>query len=168
MRIIDMHDLKYEKKSKVTMDADVFSLFGRHGDKIPITEKDGLRPIGTSNLTRPICYKEREALETIFNNRTNFQLIGLPSIPKQETMHLSGAVRNMKDFECSKYKIEELNNYLEDDEMSQLLAEAEDATIDIILTCSPKLLEIRIELRDKGVVNVEIMRPSEYVRNYLS
>jgi len=160
-----MEGSKSEKRQKVTMDSDVFSLFGRNYYNISI--KEGLRPAGTSKLTRPICdEKDKEALDTIFNNRINFQLIGLPSIPKQETMHLSLVIRNMEDFECAQHKIDEINKYLEDEELSQLLAEAEYTKIDILLTCSTKLLEKRTKLRDKGLVTIEIMRPSEYVAQY--
>lgn len=172
-----MDGSKSGKKQKVTMDSDVFSLFGH---KIPakdglradgtggqkprsVTQKKELRQEGTSKSTRPICDKEREALETletIFDKRSYLKLIALPSIPKQETMHPS--IRRM-DFECPQDKINEIDSCLEDEELSQLLAEAEYAKIDVFITCSPKLLEKRTELKDKDVVNVEIMRPSEYL-----
>lgn len=67
------------------------------------------------------------------------------------------------DFECQQHKINEIDKCLEDEKLSQPLAEAEYAKIDVFITCSPNLLEKRTELRDKDVVKVEIMRPSEYV-----
>ena len=76
-------------------------------------------------------------------------------------MHLS--IRKMGDFECPQHKINEIEECVEDEELSQLLAEAEYAKIDVFITCSPKLLEKKRKLRDKGIVKVEIMRPSEYV-----
>jgi len=158
-----MDGSKSGKEQKVTMDGDVFSLF-RHKGPRPV-ETEELRQEGTSKSTRLICDKEREALETletIFNKGKSYlNLIVLPSIPKQDTMHLS--IRKMRDFECPRHKINEIEECVEDEELSQLLAEAEYAKIVVFITCSLKLLEKKIKLRDKGIVKVEIMRPSEYV-----
>lgn len=74
-----MDGSKSGKKQKVTMDSDVFSLFshkippkeglppvGTGGQKLrPDTQEKKLRQEGTRKLTRPICGKEREALETL-------------------------------------------------------------------------------------------------------
>jgi len=150
------------------MDSDVFSLFGSQDDKIAFPHKEGLRLIGKSNRTRPICEnEEKRALKTIFINRINFQFIKLPIISEHETVHLSGVIRNMDTLECPQHLIDQLDNYLENEELSQLLAEAEIAKTDILLTCSKKLLEINLKLREKDIASVEIMKPSEFVAKFL-
>jgi hypothetical protein len=158
----DMDDSKSGKEQKVTMDSDVFSSLGRHDDDIHIPE--GLR--------RPGGAEERKALKTIFDNRSKFKLIRLSGVPEEETRHLSGLVRiynNTNDSESPEiiHKMEELSNIFEDEKLGppefKLVAEAEDAEINIILTFYPTLIEMGKKLRGKGIVKVEIMWPSEYV-----
>jgi hypothetical protein len=155
-----MHILQSKKKLKVTMDDDVFSLFEQPDYYIPVDVREGLRQEGIRGQTRLLGgAKEREALKIIFKNRNSFQLKKLTDVTKEEISPLI------------KQKTEELSNYFEDDELDlterQLLAEAENAKIDVLLTFSPIFVEQGKKLRKKGIVEVEIMKPSEYVRKYL-
>jgi len=63
--------------------------------------------------------------------------------------------------------MEEISNIFEDEKLGppefKLVAEAEDAEINIILTFYPTLIKMGKKLRGKGIVKVEIMWPSEYV-----
>ncbi|MGO8763214.1 MAG: hypothetical protein ACLP2P_11725 [Desulfobaccales bacterium] len=155
-----MDSSKSEKKHKVAMDNDVSSLFGSHDDNFPVYQREGTRLEGTGGQTRLLGgTEERKALKTIFINLNKFQLIRLPGVPNEEiTTEI-------------KQKMAEISNYFEDDELEQterqLLAEAENAKINILLTFKPTLVEQGKKLGSKGVLKVEIMQPSVYVRNYL-
>lgn len=165
-----------EKKHKITMDEDVFSVFGRHEDKIPIHHKEGTRLEGTGR-GRPLGgEEEREALITIYNNHNKYQLIRLPAIAEHNVKHLSWLVRNYdytNKFNCAETKIkeEELRNFLEGENLGQkelqLVAEAENANIDILLTFNPTLIKEVKKVKAKGVLKIDIMKPSAYVQKYL-
>ncbi|MEJ2071144.1 MAG: hypothetical protein P8X65_06150 [Syntrophobacterales bacterium] len=156
-----------EKKHKITMDEDVFSVFGRHEDKV-FVHQGQRRPLGGED--------EIVALKTIFENFNKFQLIGLPAVAEKNIVHLQSLVRtynykNILNRAEIKLKIEELRNCFEDEKLGQeefqLVAEAENANIGILLTFNPTLIDEGKRLRVKDILKVEIMKPSGYVRKYL-
>ena len=172
-----MNDLQFVIKPKITMDEDVFSSFGHHEDELSACHGEESFPSGKGEQKQPIGgIKEREALKILFENLNKYQLIRLPIIPERDIMHLSGRVK-IYDYtgklDQSKYKIkiEELSKYFEYDNLGQpefeLMAAAENAKIDVLLTFNKTLLEERNKFKEKGVLKFEIMRPSEYVRKYI-
>ncbi len=155
-----MQVLESKKKLKLTMDEDVFSLFGQPEYYVSVDIEEGTRQDGIGGTIRPLGGKqEREALKIVFNNRNSFQLIRLTDFIRKE---ISPEI---------KQKIEEIGKYCEDDELDltdrQLLAEAENAKIIVFLTFNPNFIEAGKILRRKGIMELKIMKPSEYVRKFL-